>query len=101
MGEGTRAVTARPLVCVPVVFLLLAGCFGDAPPDPETAPLEVVVGSSEAPDQPCLLNREEVAAGEHEVTVFAEGGQATVVIRDAAGRPALEARVRQDVPQEG
>jgi hypothetical protein len=48
------------------------GFFADPPPGPESAPLEVVVRSSQLPDEPCLLNREEVAAGDHEVTVFDE-----------------------------
>jgi hypothetical protein len=30
--------------------------------------------SSQQPDQPCILNREEVAAGEHEVAVIDESG---------------------------
>ena len=99
-GEGTHAVTARPLAGVLAVALLLTGCFGDPPPDPRTAPLEVVVESSKAPDQPCLLNRGEVAAGEHEVTVIVEGGSGTVVIRDDAGTAVLEASVPEDLPPE-
>jgi hypothetical protein len=71
--------------------LLLAGCLGDAPPDPASAPLEVVVRSSQLPDEPCLLNREEVAAGDHEVTVFDESGETgTVVLRDPTGAVVFE-----------
>jgi hypothetical protein len=67
-------------------LLMLAGCFGDAPPDPASAPLEVVVRSSQLPDEPCLLNREEVAAGEHDLTVIDEGsGPSSVVVRDPTG----------------
>jgi hypothetical protein len=71
--------------------LLLTGCFGDAPPDPASAPLEVVIGSSQQPDQPCILNREEVAAGEHEVAVIDEsGGPGRVVVRDPTGAAVFE-----------
>jgi hypothetical protein len=65
-------------------LLLATGCMGDPPREPEVQPLEVVVGSRTASDQPCLLNIPEVAAGEHEVVILAEGA-ATVVIRDGAG----------------
>ena len=74
---------------------------GDPPPDPETAPLEVVVGSSQQPDQPCLLNREQVAAGEHEVLLIGETGEAaSVVVRNAAGQVLYEADVAAE-PQGG
>jgi hypothetical protein len=72
--------------------LLLAGCFGDPPPDPAEAPLEIVVGSTQQPDQPCLLNRGEVAAGLHPVTVISEAGTATVALRDEQGRTVFEGR---------
>jgi hypothetical protein len=64
--------TTIRLATVAVAALMLSGCFGDPPPDPASAPLEVVVGSSQLPDQPCLLNREEVAAGEHVVQCLAD-----------------------------
>ena len=74
--------------------MLLSGCFGDAPPDPTSAPLEVVVRSTQLPDEPCLLNREEVAAGDHDVTVFDEsGGPSSVVVRDPTGAVVFEAAV--------
>lgn len=77
--------TRRQLVVVLALCLVTAACFGDPPPDPDVAPLEVVVDSSQQPDQPCLLNRSEVGAGTHEVSVIAEGGAATVRILDSAG----------------
>ena len=71
---------------------LLAGCFGDAPPDPGTASLEVVVGSSQQPDEPCILNRPEVAAGEHELIVIGEtGGPVSAVLRGPDGAVVFEA----------
>jgi hypothetical protein len=84
---------SRPPVALPVavaVALLLGGCLGDPPPDPAEAPLEVVAGSTQQPDEPCLLNRGEVAAGLHPVTVISEAGAATVVVRDGDGRSVLE-----------
>jgi hypothetical protein len=62
----------------------LAGCFGDPPPDPATAPLEVVANGKDAGK--CVLNREEVAAGRHEVVVITEGLQATVELHDEGGK---------------
>ena len=85
----------RVPLCRPVpaaaVLLLLTGCFGDSPPDPGSAPLEVVVGSSMKPEEPCLLNRPEVAAGQHQVSLLnVSGGPASVVVRDAAGAVVFE-----------
>ena len=66
-------------------LLGLGGCvIGDPPPDPSVAPLEVVVGSRQV-EEDCLLNRDSVGAGTHEVTVFSEGGPATVRILDESG----------------
>ncbi|MEO5833371.1 MAG: hypothetical protein ABIR83_08365 [Nakamurella sp.] len=45
------------------VAVALAGCFGDPPPDPATAGLEVVI-------EGCVLNRPEVAPGTHDVVVI-------------------------------
>jgi hypothetical protein len=61
----------------------LIGCFGDPPPDPATAPLEVVANDNAGK---CALNREEVAAGRHEVVVITEGIQATVELHDESGK---------------
>lgn len=68
----------------------LSGCFGDPPPAPEVAPIEVVVGSRGTPSGPCLLNRDEVAAGVHDVTVIAERGPARVVLTDETGDVVLD-----------
>ena len=79
------------MVAAAAAALLLTACLGDPPPDPATAPLEVVVGGAQQPDEPCLLNRNEVAAGEHEVSVIAEAaGPAGVVLRDPTGAVVFE-----------
>jgi len=65
--------------------LVTAACFGDPPPDLDAAPLEVVVGSKQQPDEPCLLNRSELGAGTHEISVIVESGPAAVRIVDSAG----------------
>lgn len=62
-----------------VSALTVAGCFGDPSPDPESAPLEVVMDG-------CKLNRSDVAAGTHEVSVLGAG---VVEISDASGRVVL------------
>jgi hypothetical protein len=79
-GAAGRAGLPRPVRVPraarsrPPRLLLLTGCFGDSPPDPGSAPLEVVVGSSMKPEEPCLLNRPEVAAGQHEVSLLNVSG---------------------------
>ena len=67
-----------------VGFLGVTGCLGDPPPDPATAPLEVVASGNDVGK--CALNREEVAAGRHEVVVITEGTQATVELHDEGGK---------------
>lgn len=67
-----------------LVLLLLMFSSGDPPPDPSTAPLEVVANGPD--DGRCLLNREDVAAGTHEVSVITEGSDATVALRDETGQ---------------
>lgn len=57
----------------------VAGCLGDPPPDPETAPLEVVLDG-------CLLNRPEVAAGTHDLALVGDG---QLVVTDEAGKEVL------------
>ena len=59
--RGAVATTRAALTLVGAVAL--GGCFGDPPPDPATAPLEVVL-------EGCLLNRSEVAPGAHDVVVI-------------------------------
>ena len=61
----------------------LTGCLGDPDPDPATAPLEVVANGNDAGR--CVLNRESVAAGSHEVVVITEGVQAIVELHDEGG----------------
>lgn len=75
--------TARPMAarafmsaCAAAV---LAGCLGDPSPNPETAPLEVVLDG-------CVLNRTEVAAGSHEVALIGTG---RLIVTDQAGKQVL------------
>ncbi len=83
-ADGPRR---RLTVAVALLGLLgLPGCFSDPPLDPEVQPLEVVVNSSRRPETPCLLNVEEVRAGDHDVTVIGESGYARVRIVDERGR---------------
>lgn len=65
------------LMLVPV--LTVAGCLGDPPPDPESAPLEIVMDG-------CKLNRSDVAAGTHDVSVIGAG---VVEVSDASGEVVL------------
>jgi hypothetical protein len=87
-GVGVR-VTSAALAAATVV----SGCLGDPAPEPETAPLEVVVGSSQRPDEACLLNRPEVAAGTHELLLVTESGPSTVTIRDNTGAIVFQRKV--------
>ena len=69
---------------------LLAGCaldpHLDPHLDPEVLPLEVVVNSDTQPDHPCLLNYDQVRAGDHAVTVIGVSGFARVRFVDARHR---------------
>ena len=60
--------------------------FTDEGEDPEVQPLEVVVNSSSRPDTPCLLNVDQVRAGDHSVSVIGESGYAKVRIVDERGK---------------
>ena len=73
------------VVTFPLVLCLLGGCFGDAPPDPATALLEVVL------DQ-CKLNRPQVAPGSHRIDAIRyEGeGPGRVVVTDENGEVMLD-----------
>lgn len=84
-GRPTAVVHRFRQVLVCLVLPVVAACLGDPPPDPAVAALEVIVSSRSQPEQPCLLNRTQVAAGEHEVTLVGESGPASVVFRTAAG----------------
>lgn len=59
----------------------LAGCLVDDPPDPRSAPLEVVLDG-------CQLNRPDVEAGPHEISIIGEG---RLSVTDEAGAEVLEA----------
>lgn len=66
---------------------LVTGCAGwdpisDPPADPEMQPLEVVVNSDTQPETPCLLNVNEVRAGEHPVSIIGVSGFTRVKIID-------------------
>jgi hypothetical protein len=79
-----------------LLVLLLMFSMGDPPPDPSTAPLEVVAND---PDNGrCLLNREDVAAGMHEISVIIEASDATVVLRDEAGKTVFQSEDPQVPP---
>ena len=81
----------RGLCLILLLSLVTVECLGDPPPDPRVAPLEIVAGSRQRPDQPCVLSRDEVSAGTHEVSVVAENGPAVVRLRDRAGGVVFEA----------
>ena len=90
MRQRSPAVPATPsraALLVAGLVVLLAGCaldpLSDPPVDPEVAPLEVVVNSDTRPDKPCLLNVDQVRAGDHAVTVIGVSGYARVRFVDA------------------
>ena len=77
---SSTAPSVGSLVSVTLISaLVLSACLGDPPPDPATAPLEVVL-------EGCRLNRDEVGAGRHEVSVIGEG---RLSVQDAAGSEVL------------
>ncbi len=75
----------RIAVLTTLAVALLAGC-GDPPPDPEVQPIEVVVNSDSRLSTPCLLNVDEVRAGNHEVSIVGVSGYAQVNIVDEDAR---------------
>lgn len=90
------AVLVSSLLFLGVLVILFLPFLGDPPPDPATAPLEVVANDSDA--AVCALNRDDLAAGRHEVMVITEGLPATVEMRDAAGKVVFR-RVGDTFPQ--
>ena len=80
MASGLAA-SRTQLVSAAVCSVFLSGCFGDPPPDPATAPLEVVMDS-------CQLNRAQVAPGTHEVTIIGAG---QLLVTDESGGEVLSA----------
>ena len=99
---------AQRLGLVLAGVVLLCGCLGDLPPDPEVQSLEIVVGNADPEHEPCLLHVEEVGAGTHEVIPVSMGGSATVRIVDPSGAVLYERAVEEhrleggghEVPQE-
>ncbi len=77
--EGVRTI-ARAVGVLGLCGALL-GC-GDPPPDPATAPIEVVLDS-------CTLNRDTVGNGAHSVAVLGSG---SLVVTDPAGKVVLRAQ---------
>lgn len=77
-GSSRPAFPPRLLLGACVVAALTA-CLGDPPPDPASAPLEVVLDG-------CGLNRDEVAVGSHDVALVGEG---ELVVTDARGQEVL------------
>jgi hypothetical protein len=90
----TKRPDLGPRLTVVVALLGLLGLpacaaldpLSDGPVDLEVQPLEVVVNSRSRPEMPCLLNVEEVRAGDHDVSVIGESGHARVRIVDERGR---------------
>ena len=76
------------------VVLATAGACTDPPPDPSTAPIEVVANSLAKPASSCALNRDSVGAGTHELVVIAESAPAKVRLQNAQGEPILEVDVQ-------
>ena len=72
------------LCALGLLFFSALWGFSDEGEDPEVQPLEVVVNSSTRPE-PCLLNVDEVRAGDHSVSVIGESGYAKVRIVDERG----------------
>ncbi len=75
---------------------LLSGCMGgDPPPDPEVQPLEIIVGNPDSEYGPCLLNVDEVGAGNHDVTPMALAGKARVQILDPSGAVVFKRTIQE------
>lgn len=80
---------------------LLSGCMGDPPPDPETQPLEIIVGNPDLKHGSCLLNVDEVGAGTHEVTPLALAGKARVRILDPFGVVVFKLTIEENSTEGG
>lgn len=81
--------------------ILLSGCFGDPPPDPEVQPLEIIVGNADPEYGPCLLNVDEVGAGTHDVTPMSMAESATVRILHPSGAVLYERAIGEHRLQGG
>lgn len=92
------------LLVIPALPFLAAFLLSDPPPPPETAPLEIIPTTSVKPGEFCLLNREELGAGTHEVSLISDVKPASVRILDSAGGVIFEGEARpqnlQDPPEE-
>lgn len=95
MRQGSPAgvaltTTGRAALLGAGLVVLLAGCaldpISDPNLDPEVLPLEVVVNSDTQPEHPCLLNYDQVRAGDHAVTVIGVSGYARVQFVDEKQR---------------
>ena len=93
MTNGRRRAGARR--AVGLLALVTVPACSDPPPDPSTAPIEVVANSRAKPDEACLLNRESLGAGTHELVVIAESAPALVRVQDREGVALLEVEVGQ------
>lgn len=71
------------LILVSGLLTVLRMVIGDPSPGREVASLEIVTG--DADDATCILNREDTAAGAHEVSVFWGSPGAAVELRDETG----------------
>lgn len=81
---GPRTASASRLFLVLAAgacCVLLSACLGDPPPDPATAPLEVVLDG-------CVLNRDAVGPGRHELSLIGSG---SLVVSDESGAEMLSA----------
>ena len=74
------------LCALGILFYSALWLISDEGEDPEVQPLEVVVNSSRWGSDPCLLNTDQVRAGDHSVSVIGESGYAKVRIVDERGR---------------
>jgi hypothetical protein len=76
--------------------LSLSSCISDAPPDPADAPIEIVATPAQ-----CLLNRESVGTGTHEVVVIMEHGSGQVrILKDGAAVLTRPIKAQSDEPDQ-
>ena len=74
------------LCALGLLFFAALWLLSDEGEEPDVQPLEVVVNSSRRPQTPCLLNVDQVRAGDHPVHVIGESGYARVRIVDERGK---------------
>jgi len=83
---GAFAKVLLVLCALGLLFYSALWLVSDEPEEPEIQPLEVVVNSSTQSETPCLLNVDQVRAGDHDVVVIGESGYAKVRIVDERGK---------------